>query len=309
MALNSSAKSTGGIIYVAGYSRSGSTILGMLLGAHPDICCVGEVNNIISDWNNAACFCSCGARYADCEFWHGLKKSVPLSSELADRFHELERRARVGVLMNGSIPAADIKAYGDFVRPLFAYVRNAAKRRFILDSSKSARGATGRMVALKRYSGEPVYVIHLIRSLPATVESYLTHGSNWAREGLRHERRFRQLRAMAGWFLTHRMVIRLRKLFPSDHQITVYYEDLMEDPERVLKQIGRMLGLDMTPVLDKISAETPFVAAHDVGGNRTRLKPQILRRGKVPAGKIPLIYRMISDRLGKYIDRSLPENS
>ena len=40
------------IIYIAGYGRSGSTILDISLGQHDDIMGMGEFTNIFIEWEN-----------------------------------------------------------------------------------------------------------------------------------------------------------------------------------------------------------------------------------------------------------------
>ena len=50
------------IIYIAGYGRSGSTLLARILGSHENIFTVGELINFLNLVNIDDSICSCGIR-------------------------------------------------------------------------------------------------------------------------------------------------------------------------------------------------------------------------------------------------------
>lgn len=59
------------LVYLAAASHSGSTMTAMLLGAHPDLCSVGELKAInLGDENSYLCSCKILAK--DCHFWQGV---------------------------------------------------------------------------------------------------------------------------------------------------------------------------------------------------------------------------------------------
>ncbi|WP_299659935.1 sulfotransferase [uncultured Psychromonas sp.] len=59
------------LVYLAAASHSGSTMTAMLLGAHPDLCSVGELKaNNLGDKNSY--LCSCKKLVNDCDFWLGV---------------------------------------------------------------------------------------------------------------------------------------------------------------------------------------------------------------------------------------------
>ena len=71
------------IIYIAGLGHSGSTILDMALGCHPEIIGLGEIYAVFNKENPDALFqkstCSCGKKGVDCDFWKELYE--PAKSE------------------------------------------------------------------------------------------------------------------------------------------------------------------------------------------------------------------------------------
>ncbi|MDH4055885.1 MAG: sulfotransferase [Gammaproteobacteria bacterium] len=79
-------------VYVAGRGHSGTTLLGFLLGNHPDICGVGELMYLPlqcfrdhkTRWEG---LCGCGERPFNCEFWS------PIIADIESEFgHNLKHR-------------------------------------------------------------------------------------------------------------------------------------------------------------------------------------------------------------------------
>jgi hypothetical protein len=55
--------------------------------------------------------------------------------------------------------------------------------------------------------------------------------------------------------------------------LRVRYEDLRDHPAEELQRIGTFLGIDVTPVLERLLAEDPLSPHHLIGGNDVRLQP------------------------------------
>ncbi|ABM02296.1 hypothetical protein Ping_0437 [Psychromonas ingrahamii 37] len=63
------------LIYLAAASHSGSTMTAMLLGAHPDLCSVGELKAVhLGD--KASYLCSCKTLVSECAFWQGVSEKM-----------------------------------------------------------------------------------------------------------------------------------------------------------------------------------------------------------------------------------------
>lgn len=71
------------LVYLMAASHSGSTLTAMLLGAHPEICTVGELKlNAIHDASSY--LCSCRSKLSKCRFWADVKK------EMRNRGHDFD---------------------------------------------------------------------------------------------------------------------------------------------------------------------------------------------------------------------------
>jgi hypothetical protein len=171
------------VLYIAGYGRSGSTVLDVILGNHSHFVGIGEVSFLLDDWGNSSRLCACGAPYSECQFWKGLFPNQFPPSELAQTVRKIEKLSSVPRLLLGLIKHEDREVYHAYHERLFRYVTSSSQRSIVVDSSKSARAAVGRFLALTRTARQDVYVLHLVRNGLATMESLLVRGRNWALEG------------------------------------------------------------------------------------------------------------------------------
>jgi len=63
------------LVYLAAASHSGSTMTAMLLGAHPDLCSVGELKATRLG-NRDSYLCSCKSLVGECSFWQGVTQNM-----------------------------------------------------------------------------------------------------------------------------------------------------------------------------------------------------------------------------------------
>ena len=228
------------VIYIAGTSHSGSTLLDMMLNAHPQIVSLGEaykLNHKLSpgrERSKAYAKCSCGAEsILRCPFW--------------SRVDELTIRAA-----NKSLSELDLDNYRDLdagTAPnavLFRAVAEAAQESFVVDSSKSPR----RLAYLMRVKGLDVYPIHLIRDPRGQICSAIRRRSNFFRSLFHYEVVQEQLR---------------QRLKSVPHSV-VRYEDLVQQPERTLRSVLEPLGLEF----DYRQLQWAEQEKHLVAGNSIR---------------------------------------
>lgn len=63
------------LVYILSASHSGSTLLSMLLGAHPEICTVGELK-ATSLGDKDRYLCSCQEKIKECKFWSDISRDM-----------------------------------------------------------------------------------------------------------------------------------------------------------------------------------------------------------------------------------------
>lgn len=294
------------ILYIAGYGRSGSTILDIVLSNHSDILGVGEVTFLLNDWGDPNRCCSCGESYAECEFWKDLFQGKAPSHHLTHTIRKLEKQSYVLRVIWGLINRKDRQIYQSYHDGLFDYIEDHGGEKIIIDSSKSARHALGRFMALIKLTRHNVYVLHLVRNGLAVLESQMVTGDNWALEGYRSMPKFSGLRIVLGWVKTNFLVSMLKTLLGSKRYVRIRYEDFIAEPIAVLRKLDDFLGIDTEELICKIDNNAEFQIKHMVGGNRVRLMKNIKlkREFKRNAGnELKLQYRIFFALVGGWLNR------
>lgn len=278
--VSSSVKSKmGRLVYIMGYGRSGSTLLDILLGSHPDIQSVGELV-YFDRWRREGLSCSCGKRLDECDFWRRVQEQYAGPNlDAHGRIGEaVERRSRLPSLLLELLPAQLLQDYRESRRCLLEAIAEVSGKRVVVDSSKSAGRAMGRALALEDLTEADVKILFLVRDSravawstmrgPATEEFKYAGGSKFKLA----------LRASGSWALTNAVCLWLTRRFDSKNVCLVRYEDLVTDPARELLRIGQSIDVDLEPVILAVRDGEPVQVGHNIGGNRLRFDSGIVIR-------------------------------
>ena len=268
-------------VFICAAGHSGSTLLDLLLGAHPGGMSVGEITQLPKNISLDS-VCSCGEHLSKCEFWsrlvtefgHSIDINLwkdPYSLNLGfikagheiDPQHQTRFRMMLRKLTFGAeyahfrwrTPAPPflhraLKQGTENKRKLFQFILDKTSYDFVVDSSKHYLGALN----LHQAAPDDTRVILLLRDGRAVFNSGISRGmspKSALNAWIRHCRRSSRI---------------LTKHLPESALLTVHYEDLATDPESQLKQICEFLGIDYQPqMLEFGSAES-----HIANGNRMR---------------------------------------
>jgi hypothetical protein len=280
------------VIYIAGYGRSGSTVLDIVLSGHHQIAGLGEVSLLVEDWSHPERRCSCGAAYPECPFWRDLFPEGKPDPRLARVNRQVEQASSVPRLLLGRLDRTATGLYRAYQDRLFQHVLERTGATIIVDSSKSARQTLGRLLALQRIAGHDVYVLHLVRNGLATMESLVVTGSNWVHEGYMAPPKYPGLRAVAGWVSANLGVLVLRRFVAADRYMLLRYEDFVKAPAESLARIGEWAGFDAGELVERVKSTEAFDVEHHVGGNRVRLQQKVvLQTNTKPRGPSKLTLR------------------
>ena len=132
------------VIYIAGTSHSGSTLLDLMLNAHPEIVSLGEVMNLTQ-----------------------LPKAKKLSAFWSRVEQRLRETSGMSIMNLNVLDYTDTDARSAPNALLFGAVSHVTGKTFIVDSSKSPE----RMSYLMRVKRLDVYPVHLIRNPKGQVAS------------------------------------------------------------------------------------------------------------------------------------------
>lgn len=255
---------------------SGATLLAFLLGTHPQIATVGEMDGLIDSEDPAEYLCSCGEKIKDCGFWQAVGQAMQrrgFAFDIADfdtKFvfggpwfiHYL----RVGSFRNHTLDRGRdliFQAWPPERRQLKTLVaRNAAfiesvlevtNKSVFIDTSKTSNRL--RLVALDRFSNFDLRAIHLVRDVRGVVAS---------------QARRRDLdvsQAARRWVKWHTKLEGNLKILPPEKHIRIRYEDLCRDAPGTLEQLFRFCGVE-----PKIEIPDFRSSDHHIVGNPMRLK-------------------------------------
>jgi hypothetical protein len=295
------------VLQITGLGRSGSTILDIVLGNHPDVESVGEVGNLtVNGWISRESLrgidpkrlrvpiCTCGKRldvlYVEapdeaCPFWSRVRgewveRTDPHSIEGYPKLQsdfELKRRWP-RLLYERRRPSARFRSYAGLTRAFFESIRAVSGKPVIVDSAT----VPVRTFALGLVPGLDVYAVHLVRDGRGVVTSHRKSFEKGVRAGIMwdHEgrpmwktavrRRVLYLVSVVRWTVQNLSSEWVCRQLGSERTVRVRYEDFVADPKSALGRIGSLIELDLTDVADAASAGEPMQVGHNIGGNRTK---------------------------------------
>jgi len=267
------------VLYIAGYGRSGSTLLERILSGNRAFLATGELVNLPARIASDQARCSCGEALTACPVWGPVLESLPpgVATEIAKAQREIERLT--SGLLSGLIGVRR-QRYLQVQRLLFEAVEAAAPAgaRILIDSSKTAWKAAFRPITLSRVAGLDVVMIHLVRDGRGCMWSNLRGSNRRLEVGEDARIRFAAIRTALSWFLANLAALLGRVALGPKRYLMVRYEDLVEAPAETLSRIGTYLGVDLSEEVDRLAREESVSHAHQITGNRMRSEQRLTLR-------------------------------
>ncbi len=231
------------LIYIGGYGRSGSTLLECLLTASPEVVACGEIVCCLRE--RAERECTCGAPRQDCAVWGAFYGSA------ADKLRGWTHQALTLALLDQA----------------------SSQYRLLVDSSKTAWGATGAPFRLRRKLGRDFHLLHVVRD-PRGV-SWSNAGGAWRKraEKLPTSLRpisvaLRHVRTALGWSVANLSCEIFARLYPVQYS-RVRYEDFTAAPAETLGAVFGQVAPDAGWELAALNKRTN---RHQLYGNKSRYR-------------------------------------
>jgi Sulfotransferase family len=282
------------LAYILAASHSGSTLLAMLLGNHPEICTVGELKaTALGDVERYRC--SCRRRIQDCPFWGDVAQEMDrrgfafditaagtdFAAGASGYIRRLLRPLHRGPLLEGFRDAALALSPGWRMRLARIQAVNAALaeslctrtgKHLIVDSSKVGL----RLKYLLRNPALDVRVIRLIRDGRSVALTYLEPAifadavdpnlRGGGTGGDRAAERLTMAEAAREWRRSTEEAEAIVAGLPPSRWLEVRYEDLCRHPVSTLRRLFEFLEVDATRVSTDFRG-----SSHHVIGNGMRL--------------------------------------
>lgn len=232
------------LIYLAGNNRTGSTVLGRILGSIPDVIFAGELNLF---WHRFADgeLCSCGQPLQNCQFWSAVISEGfgKLGAEDARNLERLERKLRRLQRISLPLPvrrkivkSEHFRAVADARMQLYRAIGEVAQVSSIVDSGKDSRFG---MLCSCLYENN-FDTVHIVRD-PRGVAFSKTKLVESDFEARYLPRRPPVISAYH-WLVENLMIqIALKGLSAS--YIRIRYEDLATDPETSIREVAHAMKI------------------------------------------------------------------
>lgn len=263
------------LIYVAGWLRSGTTLLSRILGSMAGVLAVGEVSGI---WRAAAQndVCSCGQRVPECLVWgagleavakaHGIGPSdydqmALLSSSVLRTRNSLRLRSLREVPRH-SWPK-DVHRYVGVMETLLQSASDVSGCDTLIDSSKLPPG-----FLVENLFDARVDVVQIVRDPRAVASSELRSNRQLAAGTSSPVPGRSLLRSAAYWSFGNLAIRALGSA--ADGFVTVRYEELAAAPASVLAALAQRLDLD-----DGGSSPVRMATGHIAVGNPSRFDGEV----------------------------------
>ncbi|MFQ5786423.1 MAG: sulfotransferase [Thermodesulfobacteriota bacterium] len=267
------------VLYIGGYTRSGSTLLDQLLGQIDGMFSVGELRHI---WNNSFennHLCGCGKPFRECEFWNEVINEAFGGFERLDIArikslkHNADRMRYMPYLMYANKPTFYKKrfdAYAKILGELYKAIHKVSDCEIILDSSKDPSHG----FILNAMSEIDLYCIHLVRDSRAVAFSWMRKKIkpeiHWTKE---YMPRNHPVKSALEWTVMNLSVQTLTHM--NNHCVFLRYEDYVASPHKVLTQCLKRLGLGQQDLDFLNSPRIGLKVKHSVSGNPIRFSNEI----------------------------------
>lgn len=301
------------LIYIGGYSRSGSTLLLRLLGEVPGLVAVGELFDL---WQRSYIenqLCGCGERFQSCGFWREVTSRTfscrpedVASLELQEFRRKVQGHSHIPQLWFQQLRTQkyrdNLHGYADLLANLYRSIGDISRAEFIVDSSKIPQYSW----LLGEMPDTELHMVHLVRDSRATAYS-------WQREKVRPEiagktqymDRHSVVRSALEWNIFHLMLRSKRTMLAS--YTLIRYEDLVLNPIGEIRRIASSVGAAWT--LENLGQgyELTLSTSHTASGNpsrfssgRTAVRPDDEWKGAMPWARKSMVSAITLTGLARY---------
>jgi hypothetical protein len=266
------------VIDIVANGRSGSTLVGLLLGQLPGFVDAGELRYVWTQRLGKAgnVLCGCGTVLHECPFWEEVGKEAFGGWDALDAPHVLqlqravERERLLPLLVEPRVSRAyetKLNEYADLLGRLLQGIAKVSDARVVVDGPS----LLSRALVLRHVSGIDLSFLHLVRDSRGVAFS-------WSKRVARPETvgsvvympRYSPAAVSARW-LYHNVGAHLLGLLRHHHAF-MRYETFVDDPRAELTRVLQLLGqADSIPSLEFLGQEMNLKPTHSVWGNPMRL--------------------------------------
>jgi hypothetical protein len=256
------------IIYVSGWLRSGSTVLGNVLAEVPEFFHAGELHFL---WKNAAGLganrlCGCGLPLTGCPLWTAILpvgRPAGMTATAHARLVLRQQRASVRTrhtwrVLRRGLGDPVTRSHAALMTAVYHAIAEHTGATVIVDSGKMAAEAA----LLPHLDGVSPYFVHLVRDPRAVAQSY--------REPKQYVEAMPAVRSTAYWHGFNRAAEAVSRRYP-ERSAFLRYEEFIADPRAAVAGLLELCGAD--PAVAPVHGQTVELHPnHTVTGNPDRFR-------------------------------------
>jgi hypothetical protein len=231
------------ILYIAGFGRSGSTILGNILNEIDGFFHVGELCYLAQKSLIHNTMCGCGVAFQECTTWNYILDKAfggfdQINSQQLLNFYEKAPKNKeiiLKLLVHQKISLDNhTENYLIFLRKLYLAIHSITESNVIVDSSKLAWYG----YLLGKMPNIQLYILHLIRDSRST-------GYSWRRKKLRTDtkenknelmERTEIITSSCQWNSANLAIKLIAKSFKKPY-LQIKYEDFIQSPQETTETV------------------------------------------------------------------------
>lgn len=258
------------VLFVGGAHRSGTTLLGRMLGQIDGVSFVGELDRLRFNIAEGR-LCGCKEPIERCAFWAEVGRRALGSWDRADvrarlsRTRALKRRQLLAAMAGGLGPRARRVAeeHAALLAPVVQAIHAVDHGRLIVDTSKTPMV----LAALARARDVDVRLVHIVRD-PRGV-AYSRGKKRLLEPGVFHWQ-MSPHRASLHWSFDNLAFDQMRaRGLPG---VRLRYEDLVADPVTQIERLGEILQLALGPLDFIDGSRVTLGLSHSLSGNPMRFQ-------------------------------------
>jgi hypothetical protein len=264
------------ICYIGGWGRSGSTILGKILGQFDGFVDVGETKYLWGVLRNPQWRCGCGELMTACPFWSAVVSTStaangPMDLASTDVLaHSSERFRRIGALWRNSRRVSRSQpAIERHLGGLYASIAEVSGARVIVDTSKTPSWS----LIASGVEDVEVYVVHLVRDPRAVAFSWSRVRPSPGGIAGENQETCSTSRSALHWVGNNvGLATASRHVVGASRYLRVRYEDFVSSPEETVLEIVEFLGEQPIGNPFTSAARAELQPTHNASGNPSRFK-------------------------------------
>jgi len=252
-----------------GCGRSGSTILGFVLGNGEKACDLGEVIDFLKRDGKPNSF-ETGSENA--RFWYRITQlmksdiSSVFTKETKKKLIEYEHHRMFLAIYLGLTGHKIKQIYHNFINHLYGHITEQVQEKEIfIDTSKYPSRALLLTSLLNNFD---VGIVHLVRHPTKVVKSF---GNKSTRQGYKGF-----ISANIYYFCINLFCVLVKLRVGNKKYIKIKYEDIIKQPNYEIDKISKKFFIDLEYVKKMILNDKPLKRGFPFNGNRMRMQDEVV---------------------------------